>query len=578
MVSATYPIPMLWTLWRAISFEFWRLLILTVSVVVATIAFAVTIKPLADGKLSADQAIRFMFYAVPPMLAYALPFAAGFAATISIHRMSSENEVTAVYASGVSHKRFLFPSLVSGILLASGLLVMNDQVIPRFLKEMERMVTQDFAKIFVTSLQSGESAKIGNNEIHADFVQPMPLDPSSPVIEQYLLGGVAIVKAEDDGTVTIDGTASRAYIQLRPAWSLSAEDQARLGSGDDITVLMKFIEMNINREGSPITVDPFTLPAFPIPRVFKDDPKFMTTTEMRSLRSDPDQMNFVDNKRIDLAKGIASMQVFNQVSSLARAGNSVEFISSQGAGTIRILAGGFSAVQESWTLLPQQATGRIEIEIIDPSGRVDRLRAVSAVINPDRAKTDDPLNSSVSTKPTLDFELSLDGVEVLGSLEEDRPTTETKSTSYSGLRFASDPLDSLLMLKSADLIEYAEPYINPASTDYVEFIVASADRLKYQINDLNKEILSKLHERWAMSAAALVMVLAGSIIALKLKFAQPLVVYQWSFFPALGTIILISGGQQSIHNDGVLGIPVIWSGVFALLIYSWITLRKVSQH
>ncbi|MEX0877121.1 MAG: LptF/LptG family permease, partial [Phycisphaerales bacterium] len=160
---------MLWTLWRSISFEFWRLLLLTVAVVVAAIAFAVTVKPLADGMLSADQAIRFMFYAVPPMLAYALPFAAGFAATISIHRMTSENEVTAVYASGISHKKFLFPSLVSGILLAGMLIALNDRVIPRFLKEMERMVTQDFARVFVSSLQSGESATIGSNEIHADI-------------------------------------------------------------------------------------------------------------------------------------------------------------------------------------------------------------------------------------------------------------------------------------------------------------------------------------------------------------------------------------------------------------------------
>ncbi|MBL4698994.1 MAG: LptF/LptG family permease, partial [Phycisphaerales bacterium] len=180
---------MLWTLWRAITFEFWRLLLLTVSVVVAAISFAITIKPLADGMLSIDQAIRFMFYAIPPMLAYALPFAAGFAVTITYHRMSSENEVTAIYASGVSHKKLLFPALVSGVLLAGGMLVLNDQVIPRFLKEMERMVTQDFAKIFVSELQSGRSAQIGTNEIHADFVQRVPVEAGSPVIEQYMLGG-----------------------------------------------------------------------------------------------------------------------------------------------------------------------------------------------------------------------------------------------------------------------------------------------------------------------------------------------------------------------------------------------------
>jgi len=568
---------MLSTLWRAISFEFWRLLLLTVSVLVATISFAITIKPLADGKLSADQAIRFMFYAIPPMLAYALPFAAGFAATITYHRMASENEVTAVYASGVSHKKLLFPALLSGLILAGGLLVLNDQVIPRFLKQMEQMVTQDFAKIFVNELRSGQSAKIGNNEIHADFVKRVDPEPGSPVIDQYLLGGVALVKAQPDGTVTIDGTAKRAWILLLPVWALGEEDRARIGNDDATAVLMKFIDLTINRDGSPITIDPFTLPAFPIPRVFKDDPKFMTSAEMRTLRDDPDQMNFVDAVRIDLAKGIASMRVFREVASNARNGGAIEFFSSQGT-TISVLAGGFKASQGQWILLPQPQTNRIEIEVTDPSGRTDRLRAAGAIVRPQHASPDDPLSPESTAGPTLEFTLALTGVEVLGSSDDDRPTTEKESTDYTSLRFGADPLDEMLEMPSAELLEYAQPYINPASNLYAEFLVRPASILEYKINDLHKEILSKIHERYAMALASLVMVLAGAVIALQLKNAQPLAVYQWSFFPALATIILISGGQQSIHNIGPVGIPVIYSGVLILLIYTWFALRRVSKH
>tara|TARA_R110002073_G_scaffold118918_1_gene258388 strand:- start:246230 stop:247942 length:1713 start_codon:yes stop_codon:yes gene_type:complete len=569
---------MLWTIWRAITIEFWRLLLLTVSVVVATIAFAVTIKPLADGALSADQAIRFMFYAIPPMLAYALPFAAGFAATITYHRMSSENEVTAVYASGVSHKRFIFPALASGIVLAAGLLVLNDQVIPRFLKEMERMVTQDFAKIFVNSLQNGESATIGNNEIHADFVERIPPEPGSPVIDQYLLGGVAIVKATPDGTVTIDGTARRAWIQILPAWALNDEDRARIGNDDATTVLMKFIDMTINREGSPITVDPFTLPAFPIPRVFKDDPKFMSAAEMRSLRDDPDQMNWVETKRIDLAKGIASNQVFHEVASKARAGGTIDFHLAQG-GSITILAGGFTPNEGQWVLLPQPQTNRIEVQVIDASGRTDRLRATGASLIPEHtsSSSNDPLQSQSENRPTLDFTLNLTGIEVLGSLTSDQPSTEIATTEYNNLRFASDPLDSLLAMPSPELLPYAQAYIDSPSSGNTEYLVKPITRLNKQIKDLRNEIISKIHERWAMAAAAMIMVIAGAVIALQLKDAQPLTVYQLSFFPALGTLILISSGQSSIHNDSIIGIPLIYSGVVILAIYTWFALRKVSR-
>ena len=565
---------MLWTLWRAISIEFWRLLLLTTAVLVATIAFAITIKPLADGKLSPDQALRFMFYAIPPMLAYATPFAAGFAATIAIHRMSSENEVTAVYASGVSHKKFLVPSVVAGLMLGGAIYGLNDQVIPRFLKEMERMVTQDFAKIFVGSLQSGESARIGNNEIHADKVQRIEPERGSPVTDQYALYGVAIVKADEQGVVSIDGTAKRAWIQVRPVWSLNAEDQARIGNDDATAVLMKFIDLTIDRDGSPITVDPFTLPAFPIPRVFKDDPKFMTGVEMIALKSDPDQMNFVDHKRINLAKGIASIDVFRDIRNRAGKGESIELTSPAGQ-RVTILAGGFAASSETWNLLPDRVTGAIEIQIMDASGRIDRLRAASASLSPERARTNDPLSTPEINKPTLSFVLDLEGVSILS---DDNTSTQQSSTQYTGLRFDSDPLDQLLTHPSLELLEVAQPYINESSTQYAEFLVKPAERLRLQIEDLHREILSKQHERWAMAIATFVMVLAGSIIALRLREAQALAVYMWSFFPALGTIVVIAGGQSAVHEKGAPALPFIYIGVLGLLIYTLVSYRKLAKH
>lgn len=565
---------MLWTLWRSISVEFWRLLLLTTAVLVATIAFAITIKPLADGKLSPDQALRFMFYAIPPMLAYATPFAAGFAATIAIHRMSSENEVTAVYASGVSHKKFLVPSVVAGLMLGGAIYGLNDQVIPRFLKEMERMVTQDFAKIFVGSLQSGESARIGNNEIHADKVQRIEPERGSPVTDQYALYGVAIVKADEQGVVSIDGTAKRAWIQVRPVWSLNAEDQARIGNDDATAVLMKFIDLTIDRDGSPITVDPFTLPAFPIPRVFKDDPKFMTGAEMIALKSDPDQMNFVDTKRINLAKAIASIDVYRDIKERASKGESIELTSPVGQ-RVTILAGGFTSTGETWTLLPDRVTGAIEIQIVDVAGRVDRLRAESATLSPERTRSNDPLNTPSLNKPTLTFALELEGVSIL---TDDNTSTQQSSTQYTGLRFDSDPLDELLTHPSLELLEVAQPYVNESSTQYAEFLVKPTRRLRLQIEDLQREILSKQHERWAMAIATFVMVLAGSTIALRLRDAQPLSVYMWSFFPALGTIVVIAGGQSAVHEKGANALPFIYVGVFALLIYTLVSYRKLAKH
>lgn len=565
---------MLWTLWRSISIEFWRLLLLTTAVLVVTIAFAATIKPLADGKLPPDLALRFMFHAIPPMLAYAMPFAAGFAATIAIHRMSSENEVTAVYASGISHKRFLMPSVAAGIVLAGTIFALNDQVIPRFLKEMERMVTQDFAKIFVTSLQSGESARIGDNEIHADKVQRVEPERGSPVIDQFALYGVAIVTADEFGTVSIDGTARRAWIQIRPVWSLNEEDRANIGNDDATAVLMKFIDLTIDRDGSPITVDPFTMPALPIPQVFKNDPQFMTGSELDILKNDPDQSHRVDGRRISLAEGIAAIDVFREIRDQASNGQSIVLTSPAGQ-RVAILAGGFRPTTDVWTLLPDPVTGAIEIQVTDPAGRVDRLQASSASLIPERDRENDPLSAPASGKPMLGFTLDMQGVSILS---EDSTSTQQSSSRYTTLRFDSDPLDDLLAMPSLELLEHAEPYLNESSTRYAEFLVESADRLRLQIEDLRREIISKEHERWAMSLASFVMVMAGSVIALRLRDAQALSVYMWSFFPALGTIVVISGGQKAVHENGITMLPFIYIGVLALLVYTLVSYRKLARY
>ena len=220
-------------------------------------------------------------------------------------------------------------------------------------------------------------------------------------------------------------------------------------------------------------------------------------------------------------------------------------------------------------------TGAIEIQVMDSSGRIDRLRADSATLSPERARTNDPLNTPAINKPALSFSLDLQGVSILS---DDNTSTQQSSTQYTGLRFDSDPLDELLTYPSLELLEFAEPYINESSMRYAEFLVKPAERLRLQIDDLRREILSKQHERWAMAIATFVMVLAGSIIALRLREAQALAVYMWSFFPALGTIVVIAGGQSAVHEKGAPALPFIYIGVLGLLIYTLASYRKLAKH
>ncbi|MFN7021434.1 MAG: LptF/LptG family permease, partial [Phycisphaerales bacterium] len=192
------------TLWLHILWDLWRLILLTSAVLVTVIAFAAAVKPLADGKLGPVDTLRFMLLAMPPMLQYALPFAACFGATLAYHRLTADNEATAAYAGGISHRALIFPAVASGVVLAVLLMALSNRVIPEFLKRMSELVSQDISKIIIHQIKSGEAVPLGSDKrrfLFADDVVPQGPDPETGAFQKLWLAGLLLVKLDKQGGV-----------------------------------------------------------------------------------------------------------------------------------------------------------------------------------------------------------------------------------------------------------------------------------------------------------------------------------------------------------------------------------------
>jgi lipopolysaccharide export system permease protein len=74
--------------------------------------------------------IRFIVFSMPSILALSLPFGALVGSLMAVGRLSSDNEVLAFRASGVSQHRILFPLLGMGVVLFLVSFVMNDYFLP----------------------------------------------------------------------------------------------------------------------------------------------------------------------------------------------------------------------------------------------------------------------------------------------------------------------------------------------------------------------------------------------------------------------------------------------------------------
>lgn len=561
-----------WTLWRYITLEVLRLVAISTAVLVAVIAFAAAVKPLADGKLSALAFLKFLFFAVPPMLAYALPFASGFGATLAYNRLTQDNEILAAKAGGLSHRRLLVPPLALGLGLALTLALLNEQVIPRFLTRMERLITQDVTQVMVRTIERGESVRVGSTEIYADEILRVAPERGSGVIDQYLLMGVVGVdvdeEAEPADRVKAMVTARRAWLLLIPGADAGFEP-------DTLAAVIRFEDaLGKKEDGTILGGAVLPAPPFGVPNPFKDDPKFLTWGELRALRKTPEEMNWIDARRIALAREYAGFETLVALRQRLRDEGKARMTGPRGEDVV-VRSAALNPTG-GWVFQPSGASGRVEVEVFRPGGAgIERYAARRGFLEFESVSGDDP--SRPPKLAGLTFTLRLEDVEVHTSDDgSGLPTNERPKYEIPGLVAQGDPMEALRRMDCDELLD--EVAYRVEGPGRVEHIAAAADALEREVRRLQREITSKQHERMAMAVSCLVMVITGAVTAMKLREALPLLVYLWSFFPALGAIILISSGQQMIHNTGLIGVPVLWSGVLVLGAYTLATLRVLQRH
>ncbi|MAY74978.1 MAG: hypothetical protein CMJ31_09750 [Phycisphaerae bacterium] len=569
-----------WTLWRSYMIELWRLVLISTATLVVVIAFAAAVKPLADGELDAGGALRFMAFATVPMLAYALPFASGFAATMAYHRMGQDNELIAARAGGLSHRTLLVPALITGLVLAVGLGALSDQVIPRFLSRMEEMVTRDVAQLLVRQIERGHPVSVDNFEIYADGARLVE-EEREGINAIVALDHVAAVETDKEGLVKSDVTSRLALFVVFDSSDEMGDGAAEPGLRGAIV-----LEDAIGYDGNSGTYMGGGRLQFPltIPHSFDDDPKFLTGGELRALRSAPERMSFVSSRRDTLVRRLAAIDSVASMGSDFAEGSPVT-MSGAGGRSIRLFAGGLFPMEGRWRIAPPTGEGQIRYERIrtDANGgrRIDVITARDGYLRLDDAGSTSLLLDRSDEPATLAFRI--DAEDVTQRFESGGPQEAAEASHRSiydaGLTLRYNPLATYQRMSSPDLIAAARtPKAN--WPDYAGAILDNpAKDLAKRIERLDREITSKLNERWATATSCFVMVMVGAIMAMKLSGALPLVVYLWSFFPALATVLLISMGQQHAHRESIIvGLPILWLGVIGLAGYGAAVLADVSQN
>lgn len=577
-------------LWRYLTLELLRTLALLAGGLILLVSFAAAIRPLAKGDVGLADAIRLMGLLSIPMSQFALPFAAGFAGTIVYHRFASENEATACRASGIPQRSILMPSVFVGFLLALVVAVLSNSVMPRFYRAAEQIIARDIGRLIVNPIRDGSPIRLGKWDLYADQVFRPELPEGSSALDHLILLSVVAAEIGEDGV-------TRQFLSARRVdmW-LSEASPEETGTGEwGTSVQLAFTEpVGLVPDGDmSFSIGTLGTGRIILPSSFEDDPKMMTYRELREALREPRRIDTTDRRARDLAMGLGKLRVGDAI--VDRVERDERLVLTRGDETIAIEADSITREGEQWRLsstrsdlneplirvmytnqrgfsrthFAQSATLRftssagaggafaIDVGAGSKSGTLDGVRVAG--------QGEDGGSSRLALTLELERVVTLDSAMAGADAAREAANlgAEQDSLAYSGVSLAGQVGLPESGWTTTELLGAADGLAGE-DTEWVAPVLRQASLLRERIRQQELDIVSRMNERGAFVCTVLLMGVLSAIIAMRHSTALPLVVFLWSFFPALGAVVLISSGQQMTEKSGMHGLILLWGGVVLL--------------
>ena len=537
-------------LWRYVSVELLKVMVLTTAVLVVVIAFGATIKPLVQNDLDPMDVGKYALLASVPMLQFALPFAAGFAATLVMHRMAGDNEILAMSVSGVSYRRILTPVFLLGLLLTLIMFILVNFTVPHFWNLLKEMIARDVTRVFTTSVEKGEALSVGRTQLFADDVLISDDIPETGADERLVLLGVAALETDGNGDPRSEFTARYATVDIH--------HRRR-----DALLKLALVDATIYRhdDGSLIFVPKAVPEALSLTKDFSSGPKTRDSLELMELRDEFETYPTIVSRRESLTDALGRTEGYECIDAALADGGTLQMISSLGIERIEIT----NARRDGVRLLgdPMRI---IQYEDDEAIRRVDIDEAELVIIS-----------RSLEGEPKFELRAtSMDALDLRGRGDlATRWPPRLTALSIMGCPYEDHSTDS-----NAELLAAAEILGDPEGGGYgAETIRIRSEVLAKEITALGNEIDARFVHRSAQTFTAILLLMLGAVLAILMRNSLPLMIYGIAFIPAILNVLLISGGEQMIkYGDFAPGLTLAWAGNLLLTLIILVALWRLSRN
>ncbi|MBU3728728.1 MAG: LptF/LptG family permease [Phycisphaerales bacterium] len=543
-----------WILHRHMFAEVARVVVLTTVVVVMVVAFGAVIKPMSSNLLGPGGIAKYVAIATVPMLQFALPFAAGFGATLVTHRFAAENELLAMSTSGMRWSAILLPQALLGTLLGGVMFVLVQSAVPRFWGLAEQVVADDAAQVFVATIRRGEAFQAGNMLICADAIAMAEPSPGSQAEQRIVMEGVVALETDPTSKAVTEFVARGATVDL-------------YGRGGDLLIKIAMSDATVIRpqEGTVIRLPTAEPGVMSMDRSWERSPKYLPYMELQAVIANPELGPRPRDMRGRIVEALGLARIYRSVErELAEgrpgrvdhpeSGRAYEISDARisSAGIVPAPPARQVTVREfaDGRLTREAATSQVTFVATEGAGSQGRFDMVLAAPEA-RAVLDG------QGRPTR-WPARIVGVLAPGLTDADGSARAAAAEAAPALRAEIDELSSRASV--------------PWSASMRE---VNALRARWEHESRRIVVEARSHEwmRVAQSVAVPLVVMLGTVLAVLFRSSLPLTVYFLSFLPALAEIILVASGQSIYRNGSTgMGLAVMWSGhvvLAALLALSW---------
>jgi lipopolysaccharide export system permease protein len=512
---------------------------ITAVILVVVIAFGAAIKPLSsESLLTGWDTMKYLLFALIPMLQFALPFAGAFAATICLHRMAQDNEFVAMSVSGQSYVRLLLPMALFGAVLTLCVAILAQSIIPIFIGKMVQAMTADLPRLLTNSIKQHTPFVQGDLVIWAEDIY---LDTNNND-KRMALDHIAVAKVDKDGRAKMYFTATAAIVDIQridnqTSLYVGTRDITQWTRGEDGAGILRGA-----REGR-------LTHAIDLPSLTNQRLSALTRSELLQLLDKPRKYHLVQDAARNLNIALVRHEYLDDLQTELLASGSLTCLTATGGRKFIITSNGLKGDTfiQPITVISIRGTG--EESTLNPK------RATLLIVYSDSGDVD---------SVTLQMQDVIVGAGEIGENQRGELVVPSLSVKGVSARLINDDLPIQDVLMNADTYTSAR-------------IANAAVNLRRRVADLNNHVAGRIGQRWAVSILPLLAILLGSLLAIRNPNLMPLGVYARAFVPTVIALLLIfSGGQMIRGANEFAGFCVMWIGnvtLAGLVIFHWLRLR-----